>query len=81
MARGGVHPNSLAAQFIETLRRVRLARQLKVEQLAEITGFDQAGIKRWETGGSAPLLTNFIIYADALGFDVKLERREPHENP
>lgn len=56
---------------------IQIRKELDYSQkyVAEKIGVKQQIISRIETIGNSPTLENFLKYVDALGLDVKLERR------
>lgn len=62
------NPHPLALQ----LKAARRARRMTLGELAEKTGYDRVTISRWERGDRSPVLSRFIDWATALGFDIRL---------
>ena len=54
--------------FGERLKELRIEKGLSQRNLAQLTGFSQAAIARWENGLQSPTLEN--IYALAIYFNV-----------
>ena len=62
--------------ILNELRLHRVNQNLSLETLSDMTGYNSNSLQRWENGRVSPLLKSFIDYADALGFDVVLKKRE-----
>jgi transcriptional regulator with XRE-family HTH domain len=60
----------------EQLVRARKERGLKQAEVVAVTGYRQALVSGWESGGYMPNARAFIAWADALGYDVQLVQRE-----
>jgi transcriptional regulator with XRE-family HTH domain len=63
--------------IIQELRRERRQQGLSQEALANLIGrTTQYKIYYWETGKHDPGISGFIAWAGALGYEVKLVRRQ-----
>lgn len=62
--------------LVEQLIKARVALGISQRDLASKVQGNAAGapLWRWETQGRNPNLHNFIAWANALGFNVKLEK-------
>lgn len=54
----------------ENIRRLRLARGITQEQLAEVLNISNAAVSKWERGGSFPDITLLFPIADYFGISV-----------
>lgn len=64
------------SKLISALRQERIKLKLRLVDVSEKTGYHYNAIQRWETGIVSPSINAVIDYADALGFDVVLKRKE-----
>lgn len=70
-----VSPTSLISVWGAYLTMARIQEGLTQRGLAERSGIAQNQIAKWECGGEFSL-RNLVRWADALGFDVRLVKRE-----
>jgi transcriptional regulator with XRE-family HTH domain len=56
-------------------RQERLRLDLTYAEVAERMGVSHPNIHSWERGTSVPLMTNFMGWAQALGYEVVIEER------
>ncbi len=56
--------------FHETLRKIRLEKQLSQTELAELLSIDRSVISKWENGTRSPTIDQAKQIADALGISV-----------
>ena len=56
--------------FHETLRKIRLEKQLSQTELAELLSIDRSVISKWENGTRSPTIDQAKQIADALGIRV-----------
>lgn len=54
----------------QAMRKARKSKKITQEKLAEITGYSQNVICKWETDKQMPKITSVIDIADALGVSV-----------
>ncbi len=57
----------------ERIREARTAKGLTQEQLAQVTGINQANISRLENGTANPSLRTLKRLAEGMGMELKLE--------
>lgn len=62
--------------LVRQLRNERVARLMPQWEIAERCGTTQSAVSESERGVTQPALTTLRRWADALGFDVVLQRRE-----
>jgi transcriptional regulator with XRE-family HTH domain len=62
--------------LLDTLTAARAERGRKGASLANQIGVSLNSIGHWESGGVVPNARNFVAWADALGYDVTLVRRD-----
>ncbi len=65
-----------AGFLLEELRRIRQSRGLSLNQVAHTAGFSQNDVSRWENGHHIPSVLNFQAVINALGYEVRLVRRD-----
>jgi DNA-binding XRE family transcriptional regulator len=65
----------LATEMLEKLKAIREFHHMRVSTLARMIGVDRRGLARWEEGKVKPNIMLFVDWANALGYDVKLEKR------
>ena len=63
-------------ELIDELIRLRKANNLSQSQLAEITGNKQQAISRMEKKEHSPSLKLFMVMVNALGYEVKIVKKE-----
>lgn len=63
-------------ELIDELIRLRKANNLSQSQLAEITGNKQQAISRMEKKEHSPSLKLFTVMVNALGYEVKIVKKE-----
>ena len=68
--------NSSIDPFIQLLRRERLAQKLSFYSLADKSGYAYQALMSWEHGRRSPRFRCFIDWANALGYDVTLTKRQ-----
>jgi len=66
---------SLISVWSALLTLARVQQGLTQRGLAEVSGIRQSQLSHWESGGEFSL-RNLVRWADALGFEVALVRRE-----
>lgn len=67
------------AHSMALVRDIRCLRQdagLTQSELAELAGYGDTTVAYWERGKTDPTLRRFVDVANALGYDVKLVKRE-----
>jgi transcriptional regulator with XRE-family HTH domain len=62
--------------IVQTLREARRRSGLSQEQVAELVGTSQSAVSELETGVIGPRLSTARRWADALGYDLALVKRE-----
>ncbi len=62
--------------LISQLRRERNKLGLTLTMVEDIIGHPEKAIRTWEKGQRKPRFSAFIDYANGLGFDVVLKRKE-----
>jgi transcriptional regulator with XRE-family HTH domain len=62
--------------LLAELRRIRQSRGLSLKQVARAAGFSQNDVSRWEHGEHVPSVLNFQAVINALGYEVRLVRRD-----
>jgi transcriptional regulator with XRE-family HTH domain len=62
--------------IIVALRQERLNLKLRLVDVSDKTGYHYNAIQRWEAGKVAPSVQAVVDYANALGFDVVLKKKE-----
>jgi transcriptional regulator with XRE-family HTH domain len=67
-----VNTDSLLAE----LRHIRQSRGLSLNQVARAAGFSQNDVSRWELGQHVPSVLNFLAVINALGYEVRLVKRD-----
>lgn len=67
--------------FGARLRELRLASGLSQEALAERCGVGQGRISQWESGTNAPLITQTVKLAEALGVGIEELVKPPSPPP
>lgn len=66
----------LQDKFIRTrLLHIRKSRGLTQKQVSEMTGLSTATISNIESGDNSYTLRSLIRYADALGYEINVERK------
>lgn len=61
---------ALKQQLGENIQKLRKARKITQEQLAEFVGIDPKNISRIEKGNNYPTAENLSLIANALGVDI-----------
>jgi transcriptional regulator with XRE-family HTH domain len=67
-----VNADSLLAE----LRRIRQSRGLSLKHVARAAGFSENDVSRWEHGQHVPSVLNFLAVINALGYEVRLVKRD-----
>lgn len=62
--------------LVGELRKERVKLKLSLLAVSEKVGYHPNSIQQWETNKISPSVQSIIDYANALGFDVVLKRRE-----
>jgi transcriptional regulator with XRE-family HTH domain len=62
--------------LLAELRRIRQSRGLSLNQVARAAGFSRNDIRRWEHGQHVPSVLNFQAVINALGYELRLVRRD-----
>lgn len=65
-----------ALPIINELRELRVRQRVSLPDLAKRGGYWDHQIASWEQGRHIPSLANFCNLANAMGFDLKLVKRE-----
>ena len=65
-----------AGLLLGELRRLRQSRGWSLSQVASTAGFSQNDVSRWEQGHHVPSVLNFQAVINALGYEVRLVRRD-----
>lgn len=69
-----VRLTSPAHPWATILREARVNAKLRQIDLVDKIGYATNSVQVWETGQVQPSLFNFIAWANALGYDVRLEK-------
>jgi len=62
--------------LVSELRKERVKLKLSLLAVSEKIGYHYNSIQQWETNKISPSVQSIVDYADALGFDVVLKRKE-----
>ena len=63
-------------KLLAELRTIRLEQKLSQDAVACSLGYNAtSAISNWESGNRAPSLGNLTKWADALGYELKLEKK------
>ncbi len=65
-----------ALPIVNELREIRAKKRVRLSDLAKRGGYLEHQIASWERGEHIPSLANFCNLANAMGFDLKLVKRE-----
>jgi transcriptional regulator with XRE-family HTH domain len=60
---------------VRELRRIRRARKIEIDKLAQSFGLYGSMLSRWETTPHGPHLKGFLAWVDALGLEIALQRK------
>lgn len=72
-------PGEMRMRIVAGLSGARVRQKRTQASLAEKIGKTHQSVARWEGGESDPTVENLCRWADALGFDVVLAKREKAE--
>ncbi len=62
--------------ILKLLREERIRNQMSLEALSLLTGYNFNSLQRWENGRVTPSVNAVVDYANALGFDLVLRKKE-----
>lgn len=69
-------------QFIRTrLLKIRKSRGFTQKQISEMSGLSTATISNIESGDNSYTLRSLIRYADALGYEINIEKKVAQDDP
>ncbi len=66
--------NNESWEIINELKEERIKKNITMNQLAKQIGISHTTISRIEKGEMTPTLDMILLYANALGYDLKLEK-------
>ena len=73
LGRPPFHPQN-AHPFAVRLRTTRIAKELSIDQLSVMLGYDPSTVGRWERGEQMPAFHKFIDWCNGLGVSVTLSQ-------
>ena len=65
--------NAAALRLLTTLHERAREKGITEQQIADKTGFIQSNVNRMFAGKYSPLLENFILLADAVGYHIEIK--------
>lgn len=68
-------------ELVHVLVKTSKIFKLTVQELSEVVGYSSSTVGNWMSGEKEPTARQFIDWANALGYEVKLTRRKDGTAP